>query len=127
MEKLQNNYTTPEQSKRLLKLGIPAYSADCYYSSFIKTYSHSDYKEQIWHRPRFITKDNQPDFSAMDLYGYTFYFPCWSIGRLMEIITLCHLSRDGRFCFRENMCELLVESICEFVKYGEMDFSKLEE
>ena len=29
--KLQNNYTTPEQSKRLLELGVPRFSADCYY------------------------------------------------------------------------------------------------
>ena len=28
--KLQNNFTTPEQSKRLLELGVPADSADCY-------------------------------------------------------------------------------------------------
>lgn len=31
MKKLQNNYTTPEQSKRLLELGIPAWTADCFY------------------------------------------------------------------------------------------------
>ena len=30
MKKLQNNFTTPEQSKRLLELGVPADSADCY-------------------------------------------------------------------------------------------------
>lgn len=34
MKKLQNNYTTPEQSKRLLELGLPADSADCYYRDF---------------------------------------------------------------------------------------------
>ena len=31
MEKLQINVTTQEQSKRLLELGVPADSADCYY------------------------------------------------------------------------------------------------
>jgi hypothetical protein len=30
MKKLQNNFTTPEQSKRLLELGVPADSADLY-------------------------------------------------------------------------------------------------
>jgi hypothetical protein len=29
MRKLQNNFTTPEQSKRLLELGVPVDSADC--------------------------------------------------------------------------------------------------
>lgn len=28
IKRLQNNFTTPEQSKRLLKLGVPADSAD---------------------------------------------------------------------------------------------------
>lgn len=32
MSKLQNNFTTSEQSKRLLELGIPTNSADCYYN-----------------------------------------------------------------------------------------------
>ena len=31
MKTLQNNYTTPEQSKQLLKLGVPTDSADCFY------------------------------------------------------------------------------------------------
>ncbi len=29
MKQLQNNFTSPEQSKRLLELGLPADSADC--------------------------------------------------------------------------------------------------
>lgn len=28
MKKLQNNFTTPEQSKRLLELGVPEWTAD---------------------------------------------------------------------------------------------------
>ena len=31
MKQLQNNFTTPEQSKRLLELDVPADSADCYW------------------------------------------------------------------------------------------------
>ena len=31
MKKLQCNFTTPEQSKRLLELGVPADSADCFH------------------------------------------------------------------------------------------------
>ena len=34
MKQLQNNFTTPEQSKRLLELGVPANSADCYLTKF---------------------------------------------------------------------------------------------
>ena len=31
MKTLQNNFTTPEQSKRMLELGVPADSADMVY------------------------------------------------------------------------------------------------
>lgn len=31
MKTLQNNFTTPEQSKRLLEVGVPADSADFYW------------------------------------------------------------------------------------------------
>ena len=34
MKNLQNYYTTPEQSKQLLGLGVPAWTADCHYTKF---------------------------------------------------------------------------------------------
>lgn len=47
MSKLQNNFTTPEQSKRLLELGVPADSADCFWFDerdimFLKDELYSD-------------------------------------------------------------------------------------
>lgn len=117
MKTLQNNFTTPEQSKRLLELGVPADSADCFIT-----------------RPHTTVNTCVVDVLRDELYSKTEkftdffeYLPCWSVGRLMEIITMCHLSKDGRFCFRKDMCESLVETICGFIKYGEMDFSKLED
>lgn len=38
MKKLQNNFTTPEQSKRLLELDVPADSADCYFDEFSRVF-----------------------------------------------------------------------------------------
>lgn len=69
--KLSNNYTTPEQSKRLLEFGIPANSADCFYDSW----------GQIQWRQK---ADLHNDFFKV----YPYYFPCWSVGRLIEIIML---------------------------------------
>ena len=85
IKKLQNNFTTPEQSKQLLELGVPADSADCFYSHYIKTYAHSEYTEILWHRPRFITEDNIPNWNARQMDGTQTYLPCWSVGRLIEI------------------------------------------
>lgn len=114
MKTLQNNFTTPNQSKRLLELGVPADSADCSIDKFGRVHK--------------IPQDNW-NLLFSQLKQQTIYtiHPCWSVGRLMEIITICHLSRDNRFCFKKDMCESLVETICGFIKYGEMDFSKLEE
>jgi hypothetical protein len=96
MKKLQNNFTTPEQSKRLLELGVPADSADCFYSYYKKTYAHSEYVDILWHRPRFITEDNIPSWNAKLLDGTQTYLPCWSVGRLLEIINHC-VSNAGGF------------------------------
>ena len=119
MKNLQNNFTTPEQSKRLLDFGVPADSAD-----FRQPKDNGlDGKEYIifYNMFPFSKEVESTIFDGDNL------LPCWSVGRLMEIITTCHLSRDNRFCFIEDICESLVETIFRFVKYDEIDFSKLED
>ena len=123
MKKLQNNYTTPEQSKRLLELGVPAYSADCVLENLDT--AENDFKSKDYTRWIIEKRHAKEDIFCERNEGI--FLPCWSGCRLMEIITIRHLSGDGRFCFVEDMCESLVGTICRFVKYGEMDFSKLEE
>ena len=70
MKKLQNNFTTPELSKRLLELGVPADSADCYYGKDGKIH-HID--------------GSIPN-SLLWTVGC---IPCWSAGRLIEIYNEC--------------------------------------
>ena len=69
MKQLQNNFTTPEQSKRLLELGVPADSADCYY-------------ENVARKEIRQGKEKDNDFFTSNR---TKYLPCWSVGRLIEI------------------------------------------
>ena len=136
MKTLQNNYTTPEQSKRLLELGVPADSADMWWEKDETIRINGEWVHgAAWGKvpnPFNWDRDNNRYYTYSDIKAAVTDFignetlPCWSVGRLMEIITMCHLSRDSRFCFREDMCECLVESICGFIKYGEMDFSELE-
>ena len=118
MKTLQNNFTTPEQSKRLLELGVPADSADCFYSHYIKTYAHSEHVEIIWFRPRFITDDNKPDWSARLIDGMQTYIPCWTVGRLIEIRDICTKYRITHADFNGNYMENIIMSFY---------FSKLEE
>lgn len=118
MGKLQNNFTTPEQSKRLLELGVPANSADCYYDQY-----------QIL------------NFRTELDYGYDFFelnfrfIPCWSVGRLIEIleITLGTPWSDNEELGESTLLERVVRDLEYVVKYKEIfkdnriDFSKLEE
>ena len=114
MKTLQNDFTTPEQSKRLLELGVPAESANCYYT------------EILWHRPRFITEDTIPNWNARLMDGTQKYLPCWSAGRLMEIYGI-GMGVEGFFYCKGNFIDEAIRRIEGSVKDNLIDFSKLEE
>lgn len=79
MKTLQNNYTTPEQSKRLLELGVPADSADCY---LLRTHTKGDtFIVEVLHDELYSKKDKFTNMLE--------YLPCWSVGRLIEIYNMC--------------------------------------
>jgi hypothetical protein len=105
MKRLQHNYTTQEQSKRLLELGVPAWTADCYYTEFGK-----------------IEIKN----TALD----TLYPSCWSVGRLIEVMKICAKPKEQAIMSEELLyCRDLVGMLV-FILEGNrsvMDFSKLEE
>lgn len=115
IKKLQNNYTTTEQSKRLLELGVPADSADCYHNRIVEKpyilsmpYSYCNWDD----------KDNPP-------------LPCWSVGRLIEIFELCTSSKFERI---KTKCSVLEDILWQIEIYVtetsvgfSIDFSKLEE
>ena len=129
MKQLQNDFTTPEQSKRLLELGVPADSADCYYTP-IDSYRHP-----------VVFYTDSPKLWECDR------FPCWSAGRLIEIFLVCtsvqydmfyplesplgkkfpsmegyrNLLREGR------VIDAIIEELEELKKNGMLDFSKLED
>ena len=72
INKINKDYTTPEQSKRLLKLGVPANSANMYYY---------DMGNGFIYTPDMI--EGSEDFDDPR------YLPCWTTGRLMYIINMC--------------------------------------
>ena len=110
MKKLQNNFTTHEQSKRLLELGLPASSADCFYGAigFGNGY------------------DKLPNICGGAKFLGTIDMPCWSVGRLIEIIDLISsCSLTPQFC--ENYTESLVAELESMVCNNKFDISKLED
>ena len=123
MRELQNNFTTPEQSKRLLELGVPADSADCYYYDW-----DSDGKSPHvfdWYDRQII------DFGKR--VSSTAKFPCWSVGRLMEIIDICEIdAKDEEYPTTKMIKD---ETNMDYIYYlfgtvrmmsHRLDFSKLE-
>lgn len=119
MSKLQNNFTTPEQSKRLLELGVPAWTADCFITL------------------RGAIKARQSMCLSKDFFlGEPNYAPCWSVGRLIEILEIIlgsPWSDKELLGKQETLLERVLSDFEDVVKYKEIfkdnriDFSKLEE
>lgn len=109
MSKLQNDFTTKQQSKELLALGIPKLSANFYYDD--------ENEVQIVRDPEFELQSKG-------------YFPCWSVGRLMEIYHICipNTSVYGWSYHQDVNGSYIDYIIQEYVDaYEELDFSKLAE
>lgn len=108
MSKLQNNFTTPEQSKRLLELGVPANSADCY----------------LDHKRPYIIQDEE----IYNLIKLGSILPCWSVGELMRIYAICFDPDVIEFDIFADSTTFLPQMIDKFeIWIDAMDFSKLEE
>ncbi|MBE6319369.1 MAG: hypothetical protein E7075_00230 [Bacteroidales bacterium] len=130
MKKLQSNFTTPEQSKRLLELGVPAWTADLYF-----------YEEGC------ISNDDEPsgvipydevyqDESKEGVFSDYAEFPCWSVGRLIEIHLKCCTTLNqndahiviSRFGIETGgLLQNMYDMVGECALLGKYDFSKLEE
>ena len=137
MKKLQNNFTTPEQSKRLLELGVPEDSADLILirekSGDMQFYDNEFEKQVLNWDEKFS------DWDTVYWHSTHHVLPCWSVGRLIEIVHLCSGSTlsykeeaDELKKFKEaHKCETIIEAIIMCIEdacsIGGMDFSKLED
>lgn len=112
MRKLQNNFTTQEQSKRLLELGVPRWTADEYRDE--KGYRH--------------TLEGILDVELF-FQNFPYYLPCWSVGRLMEIYDTCVENIESWPVVKQDISYLIntIVAIDYAVKEGRIDFSKLED
>lgn len=124
MKQLQNNFTTTEQSKRLLELGVPADSADFYW-----THEH---KRGVLPRVENILTTFTEEQKNHYTYNVDDYIiPCWSAGRLIEIFELCTSSKFERTKTKCSVLEDILWQIEIYVtetsKGFSIDFSKLEE
>lgn len=144
MTKFKNNFTTNEQSKKLLDLGVPADSADMYYKQYSDTvvyvgevgdvpqgktfYIHEPSLRHINPEGTWTWKDGE----RIDLSGKVDELrktdiPCWSVGRLIEIYIIARGLDTAYLPIErtEDMIKYLIQLYEEKTK--DLDFSKLEE
>ena len=114
MKKLQNDFTTPEQSKRLLELGVPAWTANIMFDKNRRRYELIE------------TEDESFAETQRTLFYNGGAIPHWSAGRLMEIFELC----TGKQLMRRMYSPIVEDVKCRIAYYifhHKFDFSKLEE
>lgn len=121
MKQLQNDFTTPEQSRQLLELGVPAWTADCIIQSCSPSeVLFEDYETYLLKKGD-IYRESSNCFSLL---------PAWSVGRLIEICKKCEPKKDyEQLCdelkYCKNYCVLIISHIIANLPI--INFSKLEE
>lgn len=118
MKTFQNNFTTPEQSKRLLELGVPANSADCYLTRFG---IDEDWEVKVL---------NYDKYSDVVIGNQDYCIPCWSVGRLVEICRTCLPKKEYDQAFEEmdsakDVMDVWLAAVSNNTPV--FDFSKLED
>lgn len=117
MKTFQSNFTTQEQAKRLLELGVPADSADmCYPVLPCNDGSTIQTTEMVI---AFVDSEIKTKDTCI---------PCWSVGRLIEIYCLATGIEYIKIGTSEiSLIELMIKMIEIAVKVKTFDFSKLDE
>lgn len=113
MKTLQEHFTTPEQARDLLELGVPANSADCY---------RLELGADLCTEPIYL-------ILPLDRCMTPNAIPCWSVGRLMEIFDICNLYELHKFSTRDWSVNIkkLMRDYEVAAEENMLDFSKLEE
>lgn len=126
MIQFQKGFTTIEQSKKLLELGLPADSADCYYTNSIPHSEREDY--YFLHILPHGSISTISSLSEIAKEEGGFVIPCWSVGRLIKIFKICVTNRYEIFEELEMCIDETTVLTQAFKEYSEViDFSKLEE
>ena len=133
IKKLQNDFTTPEQSKRLLELGLPQDSANMILDGYIDSANRwvpDQYPRYLEH-PYSVEIKNESELYTSNV------LPCWSVGRLIEIFDMCY-QREPEESITEHwiLTQEATENFGSYIEYlvqtfsmqkKFLNFSKLEE
>lgn len=126
MIELKPLFTTQEQSKTLLELGMPRDSADFKYAPqrTFNSYYLADPADGLDDSKVFYP--TTPRFKGDGVEEWD--IPCWSIGRLFQILSICYDHPRCTYVLDMSMfpdMESMIGDIEFNVKNGMVDFSKL--
>lgn len=126
MIELKPLFTTQEQSKTLLELGVPRDTADFKYVPHrtFNFYFLADPADGLDDSEVFYP--NEPTFNGTGVREED--IPCWSIGRLFQILSICYDHPRCTYVLDMSMfpdMESMIGDIEYNVKNGMVDFSKL--
>jgi hypothetical protein len=106
------HFTTPDQSRRLLELGLLKNSADCYYDMYKMV------DDTIIH----VMTANEKDIATKTDAFWRVRYPCWSLGQLLEIASKC--SSKPTITFDANSNDTIEDLI--YLLKNECDISNLK-
>ena len=145
MKELQNNFTTPEQSKKLLELGVPADSSDMYYEQYSESVVYVGEvgdvpKGKTFYIDEPVLRHINPEGTwtckngeRVDLSGKVDELrktdiPCWTVGRLIEIFEICTgLVWENEVIDGYTKIDMLLEDFDDREDKYHFNFSKLDE
>ena len=117
LKALQSNFTTPEQSLKLLEMGFSASTADCLRESD----KHSD--DKITYREAKEINEYEQFLNDVS-YEHAAVMPSWSVGRLIELINN-HSSTMPILCFQiaynTRHKNSLIEIVLQFIQDNKED------
>ena len=114
----KSNYTTPEQSKQLLELGVAANSADCY----------NVIDSDVYNKDEIRVRQNEYEISY-SFFNNKHYNPVWSVGQIIKILNVCSLCGHvsiHRTDREVTQIEQLIEILQNRINNKSIDFSKFE-
>ena len=115
------DYTTPEQSQKLMDLGVPTWTADgdYYYSSDINT---NDVVPEILPRD-----EHYEDWSSFGEIVDYISIPCWSVGRLIQLLTKCSINKSQIiFTSDKSPIQTVCDDMVMCIDRHLIDFNKLK-
>ena len=125
LKDLQSNFTTPEQSLKLLEMGFSASTADCLRESE----KYNDGKVITYREAKEINEYEQ--FMNDISYENAAVIPTWSVGRLIELINnhsrtmpiLCY-----QIAYNTRHKNSLIEIVLQFIQDNkdDIDFKNMK-